>query len=70
MTGIVSTEWGTFRLSLFVHVHIDYRGLFEGHYHNYNSDVRAVGPERRGGQPINNYERYKSWFGPIPGYTP
>jgi len=52
------------------HVHIDYRGLFEGHYQNYNSDVRAVGPERRGGQPINNYERYKSWFGPIPGYTP
>jgi hypothetical protein len=39
------------------HVHIDYRGLFEGHYQNYNSDVRAVGPERRGGQPINNYER-------------
>jgi hypothetical protein len=52
------------------HVHIDYRGLGEGHYKNYNSDLRAVGPERSGGQPIGNYERYKSWFGSIPGYTP
>ncbi len=54
------------------HVHIDYRGLWEGHYKPYNSDVRAVGPEipRFSHRPINNYERYKSWYGPIPGYIP
>jgi RHS repeat-associated protein len=52
------------------HAHIDYRGLGEGHYQQYNSDVRAVGPEKSGGRPISNYERYKSWFGPIPGYVP
>lgn len=52
------------------HVHIDYRGLWEGHYKLYNSDVRAIGPQKAGGIPISNYERYKSWFGPIPGYVP
>ena len=52
------------------HVHIDYRGLGEGHYEQYNSDVRAVGPEKSGGRPISNYERYKGWFGPLPGYVP
>jgi len=54
------------------HVHIDYRGLdFEGHYEPpHNNDVRAIGPEKSGGALINNYERYKSWYGPIPGYEP
>jgi RHS repeat-associated protein len=52
------------------HVHIDYRGIGEGHFKQYNSDVRAVGPEKSGGRPINNYERYKSWYGPLPGYVP
>ncbi len=52
------------------HVHIDYRGIGEGHFKPYDADVRAVGPEHLGGRPISNYERYKSWFGPIPGYSP
>ncbi len=40
------------------HMHIDYRGLFSGHYGSANSDVRQ------------NYQTYKQWFGPIPGYSP
>jgi len=40
------------------HVHIDYRGLFSGHYGGANADVRQ------------NYQTYKQWFGPIPGYVP
>jgi RHS repeat-associated protein len=54
-------------------VHIDYRDAFkgEGHYKPYNDDVTArPGPERSRGVPINNYERYKSWYGPLPGYNP
>jgi hypothetical protein len=40
------------------HVHIDYRGLLSGHFGNANADVRQ------------NYQTYRQWFGPIPGYNP
>jgi RHS repeat-associated protein len=40
------------------HVHIDYRGLFSGHFGGANDDVRQ------------NYQTYKRWFGSIPGYSP
>jgi hypothetical protein len=39
------------------HVHVDYRSGF-AHFFNDNSDVRK------------NYDTYKQWFGPIPGYRP
>jgi RHS repeat-associated protein len=55
-------------------IHIDYRNFYkwwEGHMDDkHNSDVRAIGPQTSGGEPINNYQRYKQWFGPIPGYNP
>ncbi|MFY9619573.1 MAG: RHS repeat-associated core domain-containing protein [Pyrinomonadaceae bacterium] len=37
-------------------IDIDYRGLGSGHTNHYNSDVRQVGPEKKGGAPINNYQ--------------
>jgi RHS repeat-associated protein len=45
-------------------VHIDYRGLFEGHYKPYNDDVTArPGPQRTPhGRLINNAERYREWY--------
>jgi RHS repeat-associated protein len=42
-------------------VHIDYRSG-PAHFRDGNSDVRATGP--------SNYNTYKSWYGPIPGYNP
>lgn len=47
-------------------IDIDYRELWEGHDLPYNSDVRAIGPERenfgRGGQ-ISNFERHNLRYG-------
>ena len=40
-------------------IDIDYRhGLFEGHLKHYNSDVRALGPQKSDGKPIDNYQRF------------
>jgi hypothetical protein len=39
-------------------IHIDYRGIFSGHYGDANDDVRQ------------NYRTYENWFGPIPGFSP
>lgn len=57
------------------HVHVDYRGLGKGHLKPYNTDVRAIGPERSRiwpflGKPISNYDRHVKWYGPIPGWIP
>lgn len=45
-------------------IDIDYRSsnIFkrEGHGNHYNSDIRQVGPEKDGGKPISNYQRYIS----------
>jgi hypothetical protein len=52
------------------HVHIDYRGLGEGHFTTYENDVRAVGPEKTLlGHPIDDYKRHQHWYGPIPGFS-
>lgn len=59
------------------HIHIDYRlfslgdvfGGGEGHMMPYNSDVRAVGPERDTyGNVIDNHARHVQWWGALPGY--
>ena len=70
-TNLGPTDKGIQRLHLVLgskenQVHIDYRGLFEGHYKPYNDDVTArPGPERSPllfGKPIVNSERYQQWY--------
>jgi RHS repeat-associated protein len=70
-TNLGPTGMGIQRLHLVLgskenQVHIDYRGLFEGHYKPYNDDVTAPpGPERSPllfGKPIVNSERYRQWY--------
>ncbi len=54
-----------------VDIDVDYRrqqGVFhpldtEGHNEVYNSDITAVGPEKPGGNPINNLERHNKRYG-------
>jgi len=47
------------------HVHIDYRWGKAHFDKSLNPDVRVTGPGK-----WNNYETYKGWYGPIPGYNP
>jgi hypothetical protein len=74
-TSLGPTGWGVTGLHLVFgrnfllfhsesQVHIDYRGLGEGHFTRFNDDVTApTGAGQRAGQvPINNYERYKAWY--------
>ena len=44
-------------------IDVDYRGLGEGHTEPYNSDIRAIGPEKNNGKPISNLERHNQRYG-------